>query len=115
MGSTGARRLSIVAVRGAKALTVSNRRTVGRGLPEGHECPVVMGVSGELEGSPDLVMQRPNGALALTDPDHLGTGIGSASGSGDATGVRSDPLAKMVLDRKFLNFRVVQHTSCGQR
>lgn len=31
MGSRGARRLTLVVVQGAKALTVSNRRTVGRG------------------------------------------------------------------------------------
>jgi hypothetical protein len=103
MGSRGARRLYLVVVQGAKALTASNRRTVGRGYPKGRECPLVMGVSGELEGSPDLVMQRPNGALALTDPDHLGTGFGKCQRLGMQRG-RSAPCQDSV---------VLQHTSCG--
>lgn len=78
-------------VQGAKALTAFNRRTVGRGYPKGRECPLVMGVSGELEGSPDLVMQRPNGALALTDPDHLGTGIGKRQRLGGCNGGAQRP------------------------
>lgn len=103
MGSRGGRRLSLVVVQGAKDMTASNRRTVGRGYPKGRECPLVMGVSGELEGSPDLVMQRPNGALALTDPDHLGTGIGKCQRLGMQRG-RSAPCQDGV---------VLQHTSCG--
>lgn len=90
MGSRGAPRLTLVVAQGAKALTASNRRTVGRGHPKGRECPLVMGVSGELEGSPDLVMQRPNGALALTDPDDLGTGLGKCQRLGMQRG-RSAP------------------------
>lgn len=39
MGSRGARRLSLVVVQGAKALTVSNRRTVGRGVSKGARMP----------------------------------------------------------------------------
>ncbi len=81
----------MVVVQGAKALTVSNRRTVGRGYPKGRECPLVMGVSGELEGSPDLVMQRPNGALALTGPDHLGTGLGKCQRLGGCNGGAQRP------------------------
>lgn len=104
MGSRGGRRLSLVVVQGAKALTASNRRTVGRGYPKGRECPLVMGVSGELEGSPDLVMQRPNGALALTDPDHLGMGLGKCQRLGMQRG-RSAPCQDGV---------VIQHTSCGE-
>lgn len=111
MGSRGARRLSLVVVQGANALTASNRRTDGRGYPKGRECPLVMGVSGELEGSPDLVMQRPNGALALTDPDHLRTGLGKCQRLGMQRG-RSAPCQDGLV-QEFLNFRVLQGTSCG--
>lgn len=52
---------------------------------------MVMGVSGELEGSPDLVMQRPNGALALTDPDHLGTSLGKCQRLGGCNGGAQRP------------------------
>jgi hypothetical protein len=112
MGSRGARRLTLVVVRGAKALTVSNRRTVGRGYPKGRECPLVMGVSGELEGSPDLVMQRPNGALALTDPDHLGTGLGQCQQLGGCNGGAQRPPCQDGVVTKVSTF-VLQHTSCG--
>ena len=105
MGSRGARRLLLVVVQGAKALTASNRRTVGRGYPKGRECPLVMGVSGELEGSPDLVMQRPNGALGLTDPDHLGTGLGKCQRLGGCNGGAQRPPCQDGV--------VLQHTSCG--
>jgi hypothetical protein len=72
-GGKGQVRPSLV-IQGAKALTVSNRRTVGRGYPKGRECPLVMGderaerVHGELEGSPDMAMQRRDVALAPPTP-----------------------------------------------
>jgi hypothetical protein len=114
MGSRGARRLGLVVVQGAKALTVFNRRTVGRRYPKGRECPLVMGVSGELEGSPDLVMQRPNGALALTDPDHLGTGLGKCQRRGGCNGGAQRPPCQDGVVTKVSTF-VLQHTSCGLR
>jgi hypothetical protein len=112
MGSRGARRLSLVVVQGANALTASNRRTVGRGNPKRRECPLVMGVSGELEGSSDLVMQRPNGALALTDPDHLGTGLGKCQRLGGCNGGAQRPPCQDGAVTKVSTF-VLQHTSCG--
>lgn len=89
-GVKGSTKAHLVVVQVAKALTASNRRTIGRGHPKGRESPLVMGVSGELEGSSDLVMQRPNGALAQTDPDHLGPGLGKCQRLGMQRG-RSAP------------------------
>lgn len=54
---------------GAKALTASNRRTVGRGCPEGRDSPLLDGVegsakapsswgAGEREVSPRVVQRR---------------------------------------------------------
>jgi hypothetical protein len=69
-----------------------------------HEGSPVMGVSGELEGPPDLVMQRPNGVLALTDPDHLGTGFGKCQRLGGCNGGAQRPPCQDGVGREIFEF-----------
>ncbi len=108
----------LLVVQGAKALTVSNRRTVGRRVPRDSEVSLWSWGVGEQERS----LTGDATAMRYVDTFHprrnlqrrsrLAGSDGCVSRERDATGERSVSLAKMCGTQTQF---VVTHTSCSRR
>jgi hypothetical protein len=117
-GVKGSMKAPIVRVQGWKALTASNRRTVGRWVPRESEVSLWSRGVGEQERSltGDATAMRcadtfhPRRNLQRRSRTAWGDGCGSRQR--DATGERSVSLAKMCETQTQF---VVTHTSCSRR